>query len=476
MNGLSTQAQAIKSINPRSASVRPSGQNQESRAEAASGRWLVAFVLCHFAFQLALLLPWFSGLRALLRAGAFGNSLVFFALVPGKAKARAPIRGWAVATLAIVASECLHPNGGGVIAVVAQALLYLAILAPVFWVSRFQINASIFQRLMILLWLYYAAGAIMGVLQAYFPGSFQPALSSVYNDMGRDYVASMQIKLTSGEHIFRPMGLTNVPGGAAYGALYAIVLGAGIILLPKAPFFGAKVAAVATMLVGAICLYLCQVRSMVVMTAICLIVMILLVALSGRVSRLFAIVASVAVVTPAAFMLAVSLAGNAVTDRLETLVKSDAGTVYYNNRGHFLADAFYKALPKYPLGAGMGHWGMVANYAGSGIGAFWVEIQWTGWIYDGGVPLVLAYLGAVLVSTWCALQIARGKLGRGESGLAVWGAIVVAYDVGTLALCFNYVPFIGSYGLEFWLINATLIYAALNADARRPKAVLFSKA
>ena len=220
------------------------------------------------------------------------------------------------------------------------------------------------------------------------------------------------------------------------------------------------------MLVGAMCLYLCQVRSMVVMTAICLVVMVLLAALSGRVSRLFAIVSSVAVVIPVAFTLAVSLAGKSVTDRLQTLVKSDAGTVYYNNRGHFLEATFYRAMPKYPLGAGLGHWGMVSHYAGSGIASFWVEIQWTGWIYDGGVPLVVAYAGALLMTTWLALGVARGKLGRSEAGFAVWGAVVVAYNVGALALCFNYVPFIGNSGLEFWLINACLISAALNSDAR----------
>jgi hypothetical protein len=32
--------------------------------------------------------------------------------------------------------------------------------------------------------------------------------------------------------------------------------------------------------------------------------------------------------------------------------------------------------------------------------------------------------------------------------------------MGVLALCFSYVPFMGSSGLEFWLLNAVLIQAA----------------
>lgn len=456
----------------RVASFSPNDEKQGVRDARAADRGLVGFLLCHFAFQLVLLLPWFSAIRAPLRGGAFGLSLVFLALVTGRAKVQLQARRWAVAIMCIVTLECLHPSGAGLIPVVAQTLLYLSILGPVFWVPRFQITAALFQRLMLFLWLYYAAGACMGVLQAYFPGSFQPALSSVYAGMGRDYVMSLQIKLTSGEQIFRPMGLTNVPGGAAYGALYAVVFGTGVLLLPRPPFFGAKVAGALTMLVGATCLYLCQVRSMVVMTAICLIVMMALAALSGRVSRLVALLTAVAVVIPVAFVLAYSLAGTTVTDRLGTLVKSDAGTVYYTNRGHFLEDTFNRLLPKYPLGGGMGHWGMVASYAGTGLASYWVEIQWTGWLFDGGVPLILAYVGAILASTWACMSIARGNLGQADPGLSVWGACVVAYNVGAIALCFNYVPFIGTPGLEFWFINASLICAAIHADAARPNVIL----
>ena len=43
--------------------------------------------------------------------------------------------------------------------------------------------------------------------------------------------------------------------------------------------------------------------------------------------------------------------------------------------------------------------------------------------------------------------------------------MLVAYNVGAIALCFNYVPFIGTAGLEFWLLNAALAVAAINADA-----------
>ena len=48
------------------------------------------------------------------------------------------------------------------------------------------------------------------------------------------------------------------------------------------------------------------------------------------------------------------------------------------------------------------------------------------------------------------------------STLGLMGAMVFAYDVGALAMTFNYPLFIGQSGLEFWIINACL-FAAWNA-------------
>ena len=43
---------------------------------------------------------------------------------------------------------------------------------------------------------------------------------------------------------------------------------------------------------------------------------------------------------------------------------------------------------------------------------------------------------------------------------------MLAYDVGAVALTFNYPLFIGQGGMEFWLLNAALFTAAV----RRPSA------
>jgi hypothetical protein len=55
---------------------------------------------------------------------------------------------------------------------------------------------------------------------------------------------------------------------------------------------------------------------------------------------------------------------------------------------------FRKLLFEYPLGCGVGRWGMMTYYFGrfdaNPNPAVFVEIQPTGWLFDGGIPLLLA--------------------------------------------------------------------------------------
>jgi len=310
------------------------------------------------------------------------------------------------------------------------------------------------------------ASAVVGILQAYFPGHFQPQLSSIVLAHGRAQVAGLQIQLASGERVFRPMGLTDTPGGAAIGGLYAVLLGTGMLLVPKAPFLGARVLAAGGMVAGMMCLYLCQVRSLVVMAAICLIVLFFFSVISERVSRLVGLLAALGALVPVAFVLAVSLGGRSMTNRLATLTESDPGAVYYQHRGRFLEQTINEYLPRYPLGAGLGRWGMVHSYFGS-TGSLYVEIQWTAWLFDGGVPMIMLYVGAIAAVTWACSRVALGRYGKADASLSLWGSVVVAYNVGAFALCFDYCVFIGTAGVEFWLLNMAVLCAAQNSGGGR---------
>ena len=61
----------------------------------------------------------------------------------------------------------------------------------------------------------------------------------------------------------------------------------------------------------------------------------------------------------------------------------------------------------------------------------------------------------------------------GRDALPVWAAVILAYDIGALAVTFNYALFISQGGMEFWLLNAVIFTAAAyqqRAGSNRMKA------
>jgi hypothetical protein len=394
---------------------------------------------------------------------AFGVSLVFLVLIPSKRVRRTSLRTCALCILALLGLEFFHPEGGGLLAALASIMLKLAVFAPIFWVPRTRTSAAQLQLLITILWLFYMVSAVLGVLQAYFPGQFQPPLSAALAAAGSNRLAGLEIELASGERMFRPMGLTDSPGGAAGAGLYAVLLGTGMLLSPKPPFVGARFVAVGSMVAGLMCLYLCQIRSLVVMTAVCTLALLAVLLISGRISRLVGLLGAVGVIVPGAFALALAVGGKAMEARLTTLVESDPGSVYYAHRGHFLEYLLNHDLPLYPLGAGLGRWGMVHKYFSDTPG-LWVELQWTAWLFDGGVPLMVLYTVAIVLTCWGCLRVVLTQRSSADPTLSLWGAVILAYNVGAVAICFNYPLFEATGGVEFWLLNMAVLCAAQNTE------------
>ena len=102
-------------------------------------------------------------------------------------------------------------------------------------------------------------------------------------------------------------------------------------------------------------------------------------------------------------------------------------------------------------------------------GPIYVEIQWTGWLLDGGIPLILSYSLAILTTIYVALKTSLLRITDSDSSVWIWALILTGHNVGVLAMTFNYPLFMGTMGLEFWLINAAFFVAASH-DVRRPKA------
>ena len=101
---------------------------------------------------------------------------------------------------------------------------------------------------------------------------------------------------------------------------------------------------------------------------------------------------------------------------------------------------------------------MIQYYFAPNAEMMWAEIQWTGWLFDGGVPLWIAYGLAILIALWISWRIAIDKR-VGDFG--VWAALICAYNVAAGAVTFSYPLFNGQGGMEFWVLNACLYTAYL---------------
>jgi hypothetical protein len=438
----------------------PSVDASERRAR----NWLCGFVLFEIACQIALLVPFLGAVRVLVRSAAFAASLSLLVLLPGSGR-RHPAQRWAMAILLIVALGLVHPATSSFLAGAAQIAMYVAILSPLFWVSRLAVTAAVFRTLLLILWGFHTLSATFGVLQMHYPGRFQPNVSSKITGLG-EFADAYKTQLASGDVVWRPMGLTDTPGGAAGAGLYAAVLGLGVLLGSRsAPL---RVMSVASLAVGLFCIYVSQVRSLLVMAGVCSLSLVAILMRRGDLPRVAAAIGVGTVVVVLSFFWAISIGGQETAKRLSTLVDDRFDDVYARNRGHFLKETFAVLLPEYPLGAGLARWGMMRNYFGNDDDLFnksiWVEIQWTGWVLDGGLPLLIAYVGAIASACWVGLKIALSRL---PQGMPLWGALVLALNVGTAAVTFNYPIFMSQGGMEFWLLNAALFAAAVRTARTR---------
>lgn len=416
------------------------------------------FVLFQILGQIALLFPIATGVRPFLRMASFGASaaLVLFSTKPGRSWHPSAVP--ALLVIAIAGLSFFNSGTAGTVAGLAELLVYVCVLAPLFWTNGLSITPASLRRVILILWAFHSASAAVGVLQVRFPGRFEARVSA---EVTRDfeYMDSLRITNAQGERVFRPMGLTDVPGGASLAGFYASLLGIGVALTSRRPALRAL--ALGTVLIGLCCLYMSQVRAVIVMLGAAVLALAAILAVRGEKQKLIQLAGSFAFVALLGFSLAVAIGGSSVTDRLSTFTEASVSDMYHKNRGHFLQDTIDDLLPQYPLGAGLGRWGMMNLYFADRSDPLrpplWVEIQWTGWLLDGGVPLVLAYLAAIALAFTTAIKLA---LSRTPGELWVWAGVVVAYNLGALAMTFDYPFFNSQGGLELWMLNGALFAAA----------------
>jgi hypothetical protein len=422
----------------------------------ASAWWLYAFLLLQFACQAALVVEPLGGLRLGFRVATFASSLAMLVLIPVGGRPY-PLRWVAGAVVVITALGLLHPQLNTPLAGLAQIVLTLAIWCPVFWVGRVAFSPAVLRNVLLLLWGFHTLSATVGVLQVYDPGRFAPDPAFVRQIQG-EMAEGLKITLDDGSEVWRPFGLTDSPGGAASSGAFAALLGIALVVSRGSPLV--RLGGLAAAAVGMFCIYICQVRSVLVITAIGMVGMVALLAVRGRLAKAAGLVWVAAVVVGGGFIWATTVGSEVVIKRLETLVQDRPEDIYYSNRGAMVEHAVSDQLLDHPVGAGLGRWGMMFTYFGDpgnpDSPPLWAEVQPAAWVLDGGLPLlILAYVAVIGA---CVVAVRLALRARHED-TADAAAVIAAFDVGILANTFSFAVFISQTGMMFWVLNAALFAA-----------------
>jgi hypothetical protein len=415
-----------------------------------------------------LFLPGSQAYRLPIRVGAYAISLGAFAVwwfyLGGRRRGRHPAATWINFTLVWLALMMLHPDTNSYVGV-AQVSLYFAILCPVFWAPAYVTNRRTLVRALVVLLVCNGINSMVGVLQVYDPDRWMPRqLSSVYSGQGGDLIlaASTFVGL-NGRLMIRPPGLFDAAGAVGGAAMVATILGLIFCLEPIGWF--KRGMALGLALAGMSALYLSHVRAAFVMTLGMMAAYLVLLVLQNQKKRVVGFGALAVALVVVGLSIATALAGDSVAERFRTLLEGDPRDIYYQSRGIQVESAMTELVDTYPLGAGLGRWGMLSYYFGQSgpqANGLFAEVQPNAWMLDGGIPLVGLY-GMVLIVTLIGdLKLIRSLADREDRLIAT---IVVAANVGTIGLVFTFIPFGTAVGMQFWFLEGML----RGAMADRPR-------
>ena len=196
--------------------------------------------------------------------------------------------------------------------------------------------------------------------------------------------------------------------------------------------------------------------------------------LQQRVARAMALMKMALLVALTGWAIAVAFGGHSIQERFASLLEDDPLSVYNDSkRGSMMRGAFEKLIWDYPLGAGLGRWGMIRRYFGNESNVkspmIWAELQVPAWILDGGVVLLACYTVALMVVAAQQLRMALKSVSPLLQDLA---AIVLALSAATVAGVFGGTPFVSQMGVQFWFLAGALYGVWLHGpdQARRRRA------
>ena len=448
--------------------VFPVSLHPEERETAEEGAgmpnvawgWLEIFVLVQVLWGVLLFVPGSQTYRVYIRGFPYISSLIalFACLRSSRADSATPGASWILASLALMIASLVHPSTW-FMSGIAQIVFQLSIAAPVFWTAYNWVSAERLERVLLLVFGANFLGALLGLLQVYYPETFMPPeFSRLALRLQAELIGSLTYIGADGREILRPPGLSDIPGGAAVSATITALLGFAFATRAEGRT-QRRVGFLAAALIGLTVVYLTQIRSMLVMVCVCMIAAGMVRLRQGRVAHTMWIAGSAGALVVASFTWAVAVGGDSVVERFQSIL--DVGVVqsYQENRGIFLSYTLQELLYEYPFGAGIGRWGMMTNYFGDPSNwqspSLWAEIQPTGWLYDGGILLWVFYGSAIVSATYHTYRIASASDGH----LSDLATMVLSIQVLVIGLCFTGPIFNTQVGIIFWLLSAS-VYGA----------------
>jgi hypothetical protein len=345
------------------------------------------FVISQTALPALLYLPGTQAARLPIRFSAFAISLIAFAwyqIESHSQATRSPAQPWVAAIMLLLGVMLFHPETSSLQAGVAHMGVYFAVLAPLFWAPEFVKSPEQLARILWILLLCSGANAVVGVLQVYDPVRWLPAEFSRVITTSETGLGAVTYMGPNGQRIVRPPGLFDTPGAVAGPAMFATLL--GLVFAVSAIPVWKRATSLLIAAAGLAAIYLSQVRVSLVATVVMLATYAIVALRQGRAGRAsqFGILAGTVVI--GSLSAAVALGGTAISERVYSLFASDPLSVYQGARGSQLNFTFFELLFQYPIGAGIGRWGMMALYFASpnpNSPSIWAEIQFTGWMIDG---------------------------------------------------------------------------------------------
>ncbi len=431
--------------------------------------WAEVFIAVQLLWGLVLFLPGAQGYRVYIRALPYvisGASLVYyFRRSTGEPLPRST--KWLLASFVLLLLNLLQPTSH-LMAGIGQIVFQISIAAPAFWMARAVRDE---RRLTLFLWVLFASsflGSATGILQVYFPKQFLPPEFSVLaQTLNPNAISSLTYAGADGRAIIRPPGLSDVPGGAAVAGMMTTILGLALTMRRDATWL-ARIACLAGGLIGMTTLFLTHVRSLSLLAAAGFAAWTALRFRQGRtIDSAVGAAAGIAVVA-GAYLWAVAVGGDAVADRFLGLLNDGVLRTFDESRGLFVRYTLSELLYEFPLGAGLGRWGMMQLLFGDA--AFWqappihVEIQPTGWLLDGGVPLLLVYTAAIAAALRYTYRLAVEMAAGSLQDLAT---ILLCVQAAIAALCLSGPVFNTQLGIQFWAMTGAL-FGAVGSLGIRP--------